>query len=227
MVGRGDDRPGGLAGHRVGKVGIQRLDVTGPAALEPGLEHPAVLGGDIAHGRWERRIPHVGAAAVVEVLIRLRCDLEEPVSPASRPIHQEPFEEMARRQVVKDIGPVLTAHQVDVVHPEISRDLLVAGGLVLSLPLDDPRRPAPQTLPGSGEGGAVLPGRRELTVVFAPGASRPQTGEMIGGDMGDGGRLHVERSVEVTEAEHGQACRDLGDFCAQRRHQGARNRGAN
>ena len=77
------------------------------------------------------------AAGGVEVLVGLRGDRREPVGVApGTSFGQQPVEQIRRRGVPQDVGAVLAADEIDVVDPEVRRDLLVAGRAVRTLPFE-------------------------------------------------------------------------------------------
>ena len=188
--------------------------------LQRGLERQSVVGAEIGDQRGKRGIGDMGPDLGVEVLERLGGHRGEPVAGLFRALAQGAVEHVPRRGVVQDVGAVLAAEEIDVVDPQIGRDLLVGGRPVGTLPLDEPGRTPPEAVVGSGEHGAVVVGGAKDPVVVA--ARECGIEAVVDGvvDVEDEPGPSGERSFDVAEAEQAEPGDDLGDLGAGVSHRG-------
>ena len=133
-------------------------------------------------------------------------------------IGQTAIEEMRGRSVVEEVRAVLAADQIHMIDAEIGGNLLIAGRLVMALPLDPMGNPATQPIRGSKETDAVVPGSLEFEPEAAIDDAPRQCGRALRGRRESASPVWWQGPVDVGEPQHRQAGDDFGDLGAKSRH---------
>ena len=205
---------------RVDEVAIWAGQLIGPctSGRKRVFESLARLTVEFAHTLGHLRQIGGTDAALIQVLVGLGRDLEEPVRPVAAPLGQESIEDMGRRHVEQDVRAVLAADEIHVIDSQIGRDLVVSGRASGPLPFDPVGHSTTQAIWRVQKAFAVIPGLRELRNGFASGQFIGEKVVLVIGDVMEPVGTNSQCPVDARKAEHGKTGHNLGDLGTRTRH---------